>query len=118
MKAIISFIVLSAFFISGANAQSPSDSSNNNSIYIGYQIRLIAAGSNGFGYDIFFKSKIVVHQARNPFTRAPTGLRSSDDALKIAHWQVQQLWHGNKHVAIVNSHVPKAVAKQLNITIN
>jgi hypothetical protein len=118
MKAIISFIVLSAFFMSGANAQSPSGSSNNNSIYMGYQIRLIPAGSNGFGYDIFFKSKIVVHQARNPFTLAPTGLRSSDDALKLAHWQVQQLWHDRNHSPVINRLVPKYVAKQMNITID
>jgi hypothetical protein len=113
MKTIIPLIVLSSIFTSGANAQVPPGNSNNNSVYMGYNIRLIPAGSNGFGYDIFFKSKIVVHQSRNPFTLAPTGLRNSDDALKIAHWQVQQLWHGNKHVAIINSHVPKAVAKAI-----
>jgi hypothetical protein len=95
MKKKLTIIVLSVFLMTGANAQVPPGNSNNNSVYMGYLIRLIPAGSNGFGYDIFFKSKIVVHQSRNPFTLAPTGLRNSDDALKIAHWQVQQLWHGN-----------------------
>lgn len=118
MKAIIPIFVLSTIFISGANAQPPSGNASNNSIYMGYQIRLIPAGSNGFGYDIFFKSKIVVHQARNPFTLAPTGLRSSDDALKLAHWQVQQLWHDRSHAPVINRFVPKYVAKQMNITIN
>jgi hypothetical protein len=118
MKTIIPIIVLAGLFMSGANAQVPSGNSNNNSVYMGYIIRLIPAGSNGFGYDIFFNSKIVVHQPRNPFTLAPTGLRSSDDALKVAHWQVQQLWHDKNHAAVINRLVPKYVAKQMNITIN
>jgi hypothetical protein len=118
MKAIITIIVLSAFFMLDANAQTPPGSSNNNSVYMGYIIRLIPAGSNGFGYDIFFKSKIVVHQSRNPFTLAPTGLRSSEDALKIAQWQVQQFWHERQQARIMNRLVSKDVAKQLNITIN
>jgi hypothetical protein len=118
MKTIITIIVLSGIFTSGANAQVPPGSSNNNSVYMGYIIRLIPAGSNGFGYDIFFKSKIVVHQPGNPFTFAPTGLRTSDDALKVAHWQVQQLWHDRNHGPVMNTLVSKSVAKQLKITIN
>jgi hypothetical protein len=117
MRQIITIIVLSAFFITGANAQALSGNSNNNSVFMGYIIRLIPAGSNGFGYDIFFKSKIVVHQSRNPFTLAPTGLRSSEDALKVAHWQVQQLWGEKRHVAIVNRLVSNDVAKRLKIAI-
>jgi hypothetical protein len=118
MKKIVTIIVLSGLFMSGANAQVPPGSSNNNSVYMGYIIRLIPAGNNGFGYDIFFKSKIVVHQSRNPFTLAPTGLRSSEDALKLAHWQVQQLWHDKQQARIMNRLVSKDVARQLNITIN
>jgi hypothetical protein len=118
MKTIVTIIVLSAFFMSGAHAQVPPGSSNNTSVYMGHIIRLIPAGSNGFGYDIFFKSKIVVHQPRNPFTLAPTGLRSSEDALKVAHWQVQQLWHDKNHAAILNNHVSQNVARQLSIAIN
>ncbi len=104
--------------MSSAHAQVPPAGSSNNSIYMGHIIRLIPAGSNGFGYDIFFKSKIVVHQTRNPFTLAPTGLRSSDDALKVARWQVQQLWHDKNHAAILNNHVSLGVARQLSIAIN
>jgi hypothetical protein len=118
MKAIITIIVLSGLLMSGAYAQTPSGGANNNSIYMGYVIRLIPAGSNGFGYDIFFRSKMVAHQPRNPFTLAPTGLRSSDDALKVARWQVQQLWHDRSHAPVVNRLLSKNVAKQLNITIN
>jgi hypothetical protein len=118
MKKFTTIIVLSAFLISGTLAQVPSGSATNNSVFMGYIIRLIPAGSNGFGYEIFFKSKMTVHQLRNPFTLAPTGLRSSEAALKVAHWQVQQLCHEKKHVAIVNRLIPIDVAKQLNITIN
>lgn len=118
MRTILAIGVLTALFISRANAQAPTGNPNNISLYMGYQIRLIPAGSNGFGYDIFFRSKIVVHQSRNPFTLAPTGLRRSDDALKVAHWQIQQLWHDRKPVAVNNCLVPRNVAKQLNITIN
>jgi hypothetical protein len=117
MKAVITIIVLSGLFMSGANAQVPSGSANN-SVYMGYVIRLIPAGSNGFGYDIFFRSKMVAHQPRNPFTLAPTGLRSSDDALKVARWQVQQFWHDRNHAPAMNRLISKNVAKQLNITIN
>jgi hypothetical protein len=118
MKPIITIIVLSAFCMSRANAQVPPASSSNNSVYMGYLIRLIPAGNNGFGYDIFFKSKIVIHQPRNPFTLAPTGLRTSDDALKVAHWQVQKLWHDGNRGPVMNTLVSKSVAKQLKITIN
>jgi hypothetical protein len=118
MKKRVTIVVLFVFFLSHTHAQVPAGGPNNNSVYMGYVIRLISAGSNGFGYDIFFKSKIVVHQPRNPFTLAPTGLRTSDDALKVAHWQVQQLWHQTKPVATVNNLVPRYVAKLLNITIN
>jgi hypothetical protein len=117
MKAVITIIVLSGLLISRANAQVPSGGANN-SVYMGYVIRLIPAGSNGFGYDIFFRSKMVAHQPRNPFTLAPTGLRSSDDALKVARWQVQQFWGGKRQEAIMNRHISKDVAKQLHITIN
>jgi len=118
MKKIVTIIVLAASITSSANAQSPSTGSKNTSVYMGCIIRLIPAGSNGFGYDIFFNSKIVVHQPRNPFTLAPTGLRNSDDALRVAHWQVQQLWHNRNQAPVINRLVPKYVAKQLNITIN
>lgn len=115
---MFTIIVLSVFFAPHVNAQAAPGNSNSNSVYMGYIIRLIPAGSNGFGYDIFFKSKIVVHQSRNPFTLAPTGIRNSDDALKVAHWQVQQLWHQRQHAVIADRLISRDVAKQLNITIN
>ena len=93
-------------------------SNNGRIFYAGYFIQLIAASGNSYGYDIFLRSKLVVHQSVNPFTLAPTGLRSKEDALKIAEWQIQQIRQMNGRFVVKNQLIPKDIARKLDIAIN
>jgi len=80
------------------------------------QIHRLPAG--GFGYDILQQNRIVVHQDRNPFTGLPQGLKTEQDAIKVAKWQSAHLG-STEHPAATNEHtIPKDVARQLNIATN
>jgi hypothetical protein len=111
--------VLILFYLAGSGAQSEGiGGGSDNSVYMGYLIKLLPAGSNGFGYEIFFRSRMVVYQSNNPFTLAPTGLRNREDALKIAKWQVEQIWHEKARGIIKNRLLSRKIAKQLKISVN
>jgi hypothetical protein len=47
MKAVITIIVLSGLFMSRTKAQVPPGTVNSSSVFMGYVIRLVPAGSNG-----------------------------------------------------------------------
>jgi hypothetical protein len=93
-------------------------SNNDRTFYAGYSIRLIPTSGNSYGYDIFLKNKLVVHQSVNPFTLAPTGLRSKEDAFKIAQWQTQQIRQMNGRFVVKNQLISKDIARKLDIAIN
>src|ERR1700748_3587844 len=57
----------------------------------GHTIRVYKTIGTGDGYDIFYKSKLLIHQNNNPFTGSPNGLKNKEDALKLAKWQVIHL---------------------------
>jgi hypothetical protein len=117
MKKSAVTIVLILIYLSVTAAARPPIGGKDNTVYMGYLIRLLPAGSNGFGYEIFFRAKMVVYEPNNPFTLAPTGLRNREDALKIAKWQVEQIWHEKTRVVIKNRLLSRSIAKQLKITL-
>lgn len=105
--------------------------------YQGYSIRLLPAVGGTYGYNILKGKELIVHQAYNPFTMSPIGLRKKNDVYKVAKWQINQL-KGQKllqkkstpdagvmshspafHVhstAIINQPIPKSVAAALRIS--
>ena len=74
-----------------AQKQEPVNPQKDRQEFEGYIIRLLPAMSGTYGYDIFKGNERVLHQSRNPFTFSPMGLRTKEDAYKIAQWQIKQL---------------------------
>ena len=103
------------------NAQAPGSTNNSNEIsFNNHVIRVYKTSSSGYLYDIFFKNNLVIHQTDNPFTGTPGGLKTQEDALKIAKWQIIQLFANNRSGQPGNNlqKIPIEVARQLNITID
>jgi hypothetical protein len=84
----------------------------------GYLIRVLPINNNGFGYNVYFKGRMVMQQMNNPFTLSPLGFRSKEDAFKMAKWQIQQQHHQYTTAFIKNQRVSKDVARKLNVTVN
>ena len=115
-KAVFIFVLSISFF--GIKAQTKNNYSSSQSNFEGYVIRLLPVNNNGFGYNVYFKSRMVIQQTSNPFTLSPLGFRNREDALKMAKWQVQQLHHQPTAVLIKNQRVSKDVARKLSVSIN
>lgn len=120
MRKIYIFIFLFLFSLTGVKAQQIVTSSYTTGeiIFEGYLIRVLPINSNGFGYNIYFKNKMVVQQLNNPFNSSPLGLKGKEDAFKIAKWQVQQLHQRRSTALIKNQRFTGSVAKKLSISTN
>ena|ERR1700733_448063 len=120
MKKHCIFLFLMIVTILSSYAQKPIVSGNENDkiVYQGYLIRLIPENNVGYGYDIFSLNQMVVHQTGNPFTLSPIGLKTREDALKIAKWQVEQLRLRRNVFLVKNQPIPKDVARKLDIRWN
>jgi len=120
MRKLYIFLFLFLFSLTGAKAQhgvtSPYTIGEMN--FEGYLIRVVPVNSNGFGYNIFFKNKMVVQQLNDPFTSSPLGLKNKEEAYKLAKWQVQQLHQRRSTALIKNQRFSGNVAKQLSISSN
>ena len=116
LASIILFIVLQD--ISHAQTPAVNSQSQQQQLFAGYLIRLIPLNGNGYGYDIFYKNKLAVHQSVNPFTLTPDGIRQSGDAFKVAKWQILQLRSFNSGMRIKNQPISKEVAQKLSINLN
>jgi hypothetical protein len=89
----------------------------NETLFNGHAIRVFQIPSGGYGYDIFYQNRLVVHQSKNPFTDSATGLKTADDALKVAKWQTIQPNFGGQPI-LPNKTIPKQIAHQLKIDTN
>ena len=96
----------------------PSETGSNDKnivMFNNYTIQLKLLSDNGYGYDIIYQKKLLVHQDRNPFTLEPGGLKSKEDAVRLAKWQVLRLMPSSKQQFLNNPQIPVEVARQLNI---
>jgi hypothetical protein len=120
MRKLYIFLFLFLFSLVGAKAQQgvTGPYTIGEIIFEGYLIRVVPINSNGFGYSIFFKNKMVVQQQNNPFTSSPLGLKNKEEAYKLAKWQVQQLHQRRSSALIKNQRFSGSVAKQLSISSN
>jgi hypothetical protein len=105
--------VLSIFLV---NAQAVYSNGPKRENYMGYMIKILPVSGNGYGYDLFFKGMMVVHEPINPFTMSPLGLSKKEDALRVAHWQIEQFWRKGNHVLPrQNIRISPDVAERLKI---
>jgi hypothetical protein len=104
------------FFAAHAQKLEKTASGSEQANYVGYLIRVMHVNNIGFGYNIYYRSKMVVSQRINPFTLSPLGMKNKEDALKIAKWQVRQLMRERKPITIMNKLISKDVATQLKIS--
>ena len=79
----------------------------------GYTIRLLPALAGTYGYDIVKEKHVVLHQIRNPFSGTPMGLRSKEDAYKVARWQIENLKQPPAAPALQQRFKPKAQVQQV-----
>jgi hypothetical protein len=85
--------------------------------FVGHTIHLFKM-STGYGYDIYFQSRLLIHQQENPVTGNLTGLKSEDEAIKLAKWQVIHFRHYTVALTPEEKMISKSAAKQLNIAAN
>jgi len=83
----------------------------------GHSIRVFKLGSGGYGYDISYQNRLVIHQSKNPFNESASGLKTAEDALKLAKWQTLHL-NPTSQTAMPSKAIPRQVARQLNIDTN
>lgn len=119
VKKLTVILLLAALTFGFASGQAGSASTGNGpekENYMGYMIRVLQTPGNGYGYDLFFKGRMVLHEPVNPFTLSPIGLSKKEDMLKVAHYQIQEFWRSNNRaIAKRNLRVSASVAKKLNI---
>ena len=89
----------------------------NEAFFNGYVIVIQQAIAGAYGYDISKGGQIVFSQRKNPFNNSPVGLRSKDDVFKIARWQISRVGADPHAAALFQLHLPKSVARNLNIRI-
>lgn len=114
------FVLVSAIVVD-LNAQTPESAKSSNEISFQHHvIRVYKTSSSGYLYDIFFKNNLVIHQNVNPFTETGEGLRTKEDAFKIAKWQIIQMFANkrNSQPGINLQKIPMEVARQLNISLD
>jgi len=119
-KQLLMFALVSAIVVE-LNAQTPpSIKKPNEIIFNNHVIRVYKTSSSGYLYDIFFKDNPVIQQKDNPFTGNSDGLKTKEDALKIAKWQIIHLYPNNRNGQPGNNlqKIPMEVARQLNISAN
>jgi|HubBroStandDraft_6_1064221.scaffolds.fasta_scaffold3010754_1 hypothetical protein len=117
-KNILLLTILVVSVNSSRGQQTFGGKDNDKMLIQGYLVRLLPKNNNGFGYDIFYKDRMVVHQTSNPFTLSPIGMNSKEDVLKIAKWQIKQHQANRNHFLVKNQFLSKDIAKKLDISIN
>jgi hypothetical protein len=116
MKNCLFFLVM--LFYCSVNAQTLNTNGLRSSVYMGRVIQVIPAASGGYGFEIFFMARLVAFENVNPFTKAPVGLSSQEDAMAIARWHIRQTIGASPHWVVArNKRFPKEVAEQLNIKV-
>src|SRR5258708_799546 len=112
LMAIFSILLLGLQAQTVAITNKPTDI-----FFIGHTIRVFKMGA-GYGYDISYQNRLLIHQLVNPVTGQPTGLKTQEDAIKLAKWQVIHFRHFAPVLTPEEKTIPKDVAKQLNIATN
>jgi len=117
MKRIFCLSFSFIAFILVARSQHSNSGNNDKNVVIfnNYIIQLKPLSGNGYGYDIIYQQKLLVHQDKNPFTQEPGGLKNKEDAIRVAKWQVLRLMPSLKQQLLNNPQIPIEVARQLNI---
>lgn len=90
----------SSFYLKAQNR--PVNPLKDNMTYQGYIVRLLPAAEGTYGYDILKDKELILHQAYNPFTLAPIGLRQKSDVYKIAKWQIAHM--NSQSRALISNH--------------
>ena len=100
-----------------SNAQTASPASAPEIQFNGHSIRVFQNLNRGYGYDIYYKNALVVHQAINPYNKSTEGIKNREDAIKTAKWQVLHLSPADRQQMKTQT-IPAEVAQQLNIQAN
>jgi hypothetical protein len=115
-----SMLLLAALFCVLLTIEAQSKSSPktpNDVVFMDHVIRLYK-GSSGYLYDVFYQNNLVIHQDKNPFDQTTNGLRTEEDAIKIAKWQIIHLDPLLRQKTKTPQEIPNSVARQLKISSN
>ena len=92
MKKIhLAFCLLFIYISVSAQKHEPVHIKKDRRDFQGYTIRLLPSTEGTYGYVILKDNELLAHQSRNPFTFSTGGLKSKEDAFKVAQWQIEQL---------------------------
>lgn len=86
-------------------------------IFIGHTIHVFTLGA-GYGYNISYQNRLLIHQLVNPVTGQQTGLKTEDDAIKLAKWQIIHFNHFGGAITSEQKATSKDVANRLKIAAN
>lgn len=78
----------------------------------GYTVYLVPAIGNTFGFGIIKGNRSVAMQLNNPFSPAPAGFKTKEDAFKLAEWVVNEYIKNGRPP----QHFSQELAKQLNLS--
>jgi|SRR6185436_14889274 hypothetical protein len=115
-----SMLLLAALFCVLLTIEAQSKSSlktPNDVVFMDHVIRL-HKGSSGYLYDVFYQNNLVIHQDKNPFDQTTNGLRTEEDAIKIAKWQIIHIDPLHRQQKKGPEQIPSSVARQLQISSN
>jgi hypothetical protein len=115
MKICLLCICLVLYF--SLCAQTLPSSGLHREAFMGRVIQVIPAATKGYGYEIFFMGRLAAIQNVNPFTMAPAGLRSQEDALAVARWHIRQTLGTPARGLARNKRFPLKVAEELSIKL-
>jgi len=119
MKTSLLLLAVACLMLVQLHAQSTASAKAPDEIlFFGHTIRVYKATSPGFLYDILLQNKLIIHQSSNPFTGSPDGLKTQDDAIKVAKWQIVHFDPMHRQALNNNQLLPKEVARQLSIEFN
>ncbi len=118
MKRRLFLAAAFSIFFLGLNAQTIRTTGSHSPVFfIGHTIRVFQI-AKGYGYDISYQNRLLIHQTVNPVTGLPTGLRTEEEAIKLAKWQIIHFRHPGMAPTPEERVIPKETAKQLKIDAN
>jgi hypothetical protein len=116
-KLLLLTVFCALFFASRSQTNKLLEDSNDIP-FNGYVIKVFKNSNQGYGYDIFSRNALVLHQDTNPYTNSTSGIKLKEDAIKTAKWQIIHLPASNNQQQKPRQSIPVEVARQLNVSLN
>lgn len=117
-KKLTLFTVLTAIAFTSHAQVNTSNKTTEEVLFNRHQIRLYQTPDNQYGYDILFENAVILHQNNHPFANTSIMLKTKEDAIRLAKWQVIHISPLNGRRPLISRPIPNEVSRQLKISTN